>query len=71
MKHPIKQDWLNAGHVHLALNDMQQALAHYQKAHDLCKSHTEFIQLFNEDKEYLSHIGIPTEDLYILLDNLL
>ena len=70
-EHPIKQDWLNAGHVYLALNDMQQALAHYQNAHDLCKSHTEFIQLFNEDKEYLSHIGIPTEDLYILLDNLL
>ena len=64
---PLMQDWLNVGHVYLAMKQTPQALLHYAKAQDLCKSHTEFMEIFMEDKKTLLAF-VSEEDLRILLD---
>lgn len=64
---PSKQDWMNAGHSYMALAQFQQAIIHYAKAKELCQSHTEFLEMFHEDKQLL--LGFLTEeDLNITLD---
>ena len=64
---PAKQDWMNAGHIYIGLKQYPQAIEHYTKAKELCQSHTEFLDMFNEDKQQLLTL-MPEEDLDITLD---
>lgn len=68
---PQMQDWLNGGHVYWVNGDTVHAMECYSKAQDLCKSHSEFIRLFNEDKNWLTTTGISEEDMLIMLDLLI
>ncbi len=68
---PLAQDWLNAGHTYWLKGDIEKAVEHYKKSQELCKSHSDFISLFNEDKPQLITIGITEEDIHILLDLLI
>ena len=65
---PKAEDRMNAGHVCLVTGDVQSALEHYRKAHEQVKSHSDFIALFNEDKEVLLAQGLAEEDLDVMLD---
>ena len=65
---PSQQDWLNMGHVYLIGKNTPKAMECYNKAQDLCKDHSAFIELFNEDEELLQTYGIPQEDIRIILD---
>ena len=62
---------MNAGHVYLLSNHIQEALNHYQKAQSFFKSHGELIETFMKDKEDLLRLGMSEEDLAIVLDLLL
>jgi tetratricopeptide (TPR) repeat protein len=64
---PAKQDWMNAGHTYIGMKQYPQAIEHYTKAKELCQSHTEFLEIVNEDKQQLLTL-ISEEDLSILLD---
>ena len=68
---PKAEDWMNAGHVYLLSNHIQEALNHYQKAQSFFKSHGELIETFMKDKEDLLRLGMSEEDLAIVLDLLL
>lgn len=64
---PAKQDWMNAGHTYIGMKQYPQAIEHYTKAKELCQSHTEFLEIVNEDKQQLLTL-LSEEDLSILLD---
>ena len=61
-------DFMNAGHVYLAMHDMQQALKYYRKARENEKSHSAFIRKFNEDYTDLNKLGLTDEEMNIMLD---
>ena len=65
---PKAQDWMNMGHVHFAMHQMQEAIRYYQQAQSFEKSHTAFIEQFNKDRKELIAQGLSMEDLNILLD---
>ena len=61
-------DYMNAGHVYLAMHDTQQALKHYRKARESENSHSDFIRKFKEDRYDLNELGITDEEMNIVLD---
>lgn len=65
---PIKEDWLNAGHVYYLLGETPRAIECYRKAQAMCESHEEFIALFRQDKEVLLEQGLEETDIYIVTD---
>lgn len=62
----LTSDWLNAGHVYLAQNNIPKALECYRQAESHCQSHDEFIQLYLADKEALLQQGISEENIYLV-----
>ena len=66
-KFPTKQDWMNAGHTYIGLKQYSEAIIHYNKAKELCESHSVFLKIFNEDKPQLLQL-LPEEDLNIILE---
>lgn len=64
---PIREDWLNAGHVYLVQKDIPMAVTYYKKAKEMCKNHDEFIQLYESDLIILDE-RIDKEDIMIVLD---
>jgi tetratricopeptide (TPR) repeat protein len=66
----LTSDWLNAGHVYLAQNNIPKALECYRQAENHCQSHDEFIQLYLADKEALLQQGISEENIYLVPDML-
>ena len=65
------EDWMNTGHVYRACGNMQEAIKHYQKAHDFFSNHSEFIRMFLKDQAVLEAQGISSEDIHIQLDLLI
>ena len=61
-------DYMNAGHVYLAMHDTQQALKHYRKARESENSHSDFIRKFKEDRYDLNELGMTDEEMNIVLD---
>ena len=64
----LTSDWLNAGHVYLAQNNIPKALECYRQAENHCQSHDEFIQLYLADKEALLQQGISEDNIYLVPD---
>jgi tetratricopeptide (TPR) repeat protein len=65
------EDWMNAGHVHLVANHIQEALHHYRNAQKHFEYHGEFIDAFLKDKDTLLQMGKTEEDIAIVLDLLI
>ena len=65
------EDWMNAGHVFRVCGNMQEAIKHYQKAHEFFPNHSEFIRMFLKDQAVLQAQGISSEDIHIQLDLLI
>ena len=65
------EDWMNAGHVHLVANHIQEALHHYRNAQKHFEYHGEFIDAFLKDKDTLLQMGKAEEDIAIVLDLLI
>ena len=68
---PKTHDWMNAGHVYFVMRQVPQAIQHYQQAQSSEKSHSDFIEKFNKDRNVLLTLGLTEEDLQIILDLLL
>ena len=68
---PKAHDWMNAGHVYFVMRQVPQAIQHYQQAQSSEKSHSDFIEKFNKDRNVLLTLGLTDEDLQIILDLLL
>jgi len=64
-------DYMNVGHVYLAMHDTQQALKYYRKARESENSHSDFIRKFKEDRYDLNELGITDEEMNIVLDLLI
>ncbi len=63
LENPQANDWLNSGHVYLAMGNIPQALTHYRKAETACKSDEEFISQFLADKDALT-----ASQVYLMAD---
>ena len=62
---------MNAGHVYFVMRQVPQAIQHYQQAQSSEKSHSDFIEKFNKDRNVLLTLGLTEEDLQSILDLLL
>ena len=65
---PKAHDWMNTGHVYLAMHQVPQALEHYRQAESFEKNHSDFTEKFNKDKNALLAQGLTEEDIQIMLD---
>ena len=65
---PSAQDWMNTGHVYLVTRRIPQAKEHYLKAQEAEKSHSDFLEKFNQDKKTLLAQGLSEEDLSVMTD---
>lgn len=70
LEHPQVNDWLNSGHVYLAMGNIPQALSHYRKAQAGCESEEDFISLFLADKAALISQKVPESQVYLIADML-
>ena len=61
-------DWLNAGHVAWAQGQLKTAAERYGKAISLCENKTQFLELFDKDRDTLVRHGIRKEDIPLMLD---
>ena len=61
-------DWLNSGHVYLAMGNIPQALTHYRKAQAGCESEEDFIALFLADKAALESQKVAESQIYLIAD---
>lgn len=68
LENPQANDWLNSGHVYLAMGNIPQALIHYRKAETACKSDEEFISQFLADKDALTAQGLSESQVYLMAD---
>ena len=64
----LPTDWLNAGHVAWAQGQLETAATRYGKAITLCGSKTQFLELFDKDRDILVQHGIREEDIPLMLD---
>lgn len=65
---PKPTDWMNLGHVHLAMHHMPEAIRYYRLARENERSHSAFIRKFEADTAELLAQGLTPEDLHIVLD---
>ncbi|NDW12371.1 hypothetical protein D0T50_05640 [Bacteroides sp. 214] len=65
---PQAPDYLNAGHVAWCQGDLKKAIAHYTQSLNTISTRTEFVDLFNKDKEYLIKLGIQEDDIPLMQD---
>ncbi len=63
-----KYDLMNLGHVYWLTNQHQKALAQYIQSLKNWKSYKEFEASFNEDRKHLVNLGIPENDIDLMLD---
>ena len=68
---PIREDWMNAGHVYYILGETEKAIEFYRKAQSMCVDHEEFVNLYLSDKDDLLKQGINKVDIFILPDELI
>jgi hypothetical protein len=65
----LSQDYLNAGHVALCQQKINESIAFYQKSLKLEDNNWDlFVDNFNNDKKYLLNNGIKTDDIPLILD---
>lgn len=65
---PISIDFLNAGHVALALKDIKGAVSSYNQAIKGYGNKDEFIDLLHKDLPQLIKQGVQEEDIPLILD---
>lgn len=63
-------DWLNMGHICLAMKNIPEALVYYRNAAALCKTHEEFIKALTSDKEALLEQGVSKLFIHLIPDML-
>lgn len=68
---PTSHDYINAGHVQLALHNSTQAIQLYKQGiSGLDNDIRKFLKILDEDKVYLLSYDIAPSDLPILIDKL-
>ncbi len=65
---PLAIDYMNAGHVAWAMEDIQKAAVFYGKAITAFGSRERFLEMFHKDKESLLEQNIREEDIPLMLD---
>ena len=65
---PTASDYLNRGHVCLAIGDIVGSVQYYRQAMTLCPTSDAFIDLFRKDEEILIRQGVPSYTLPLVLD---
>lgn len=65
---PTDLDWLNAGHVQMALGQQQQALIYYKVAFQKATSPHEFVEHFVANSLILRQYGIMEERINLLIN---
>ena len=65
---PKAVDYLNAGHVAWAMNDIKKAAAFYEEAAGMFDSKDTFVDMFYKDKDYLANKGIEEDELSLMID---
>lgn len=70
-KKPSKQDWMNAAHIQLVLDNTQQAIIYYKNAVESSKDFEDFLNDYWEDMQILIAQGVNPEKLKFLPDELL
>ncbi|GHU72294.1 hypothetical protein FACS189413_15160 [Bacteroidia bacterium] len=67
---PNAADYLNAGHVQLAMNQPKEAIRYYTLSYQMAKqSPAEFTELFQNDVPELIEAGVNQEIFPLILDN--
>ena len=65
----LSQDFLNAGHVALCQQKINESISFYQKSLKLDENNWDlFVDNFNNDKKYLLNNGVKTDDIPLILD---
>lgn len=64
-------DWLNTGHVYLAMHQIPKALECYRHAEKQAKTHDDFMKIYLADKDALLEQGVTEESVYLIPDLLL
>jgi tetratricopeptide (TPR) repeat protein len=65
---PTVADYLNAGHTAWITGNPKQAIELYRNSLLLCKEKKQFWELFECDKPILIKLGIPSDDIPLMLD---
>jgi tetratricopeptide (TPR) repeat protein len=69
---PTADDFLNAGHLKLAMGDIRDAMAQYRQSADMYANKMEdLIDNINRDKQQLSEIGVDITLLPLIVDSIL
>lgn len=64
----LATDWLNAGHVAWVQHKTDVAADRYGKAIAMCGNKTDFLDLFDKDRDILVRHGIREEDIPLMAD---
>ena len=65
------EDYLNTGHVYMALHNKTEARKNYHDAMILAGGKERFIEVFMADADYLTALGLTAEDVVVLLNQVL
>lgn len=69
---PQAHDYMNAGHIAWCQNQRKETIGHYRKSLDLQQYNWElFLDGFKEDIPYLKSNGVDTNEIPLMLDELL
>lgn len=63
---PLAMDYINAGHVAWAMDNIEKAITFYQKAILLLNNKEQFLDMFLKDEDNLIKLGIPEEDIPLM-----
>lgn len=64
-------DWLNYGHLLMAMKCIQTARTAYEHCRELMGDDVRFAEMFMSDKEYLALSGITAEDMAVLVNQII
>lgn len=67
---PTVHDYLNAGHIELCMNNKKTALEYYKQAARMESNFSQFIALFDADKETILERGVDKKILPYLFDQI-
>lgn len=70
-EHPMPQDYLNYGHLCFLKGDRLLAYENYREARKRLGSAKKFMSLFRPDRRSLIDNGVPTDEVYLMEDQLL
>lgn len=65
------EDYLNFGHLSIAMNNKRAALQSYLKCRNILNNDARFAELLLNDEQYLKSFGFSSEDIVVLINQIL